>query len=612
VGGLLAADVHLALQNMKIAKLAIKEPLQEFVSAPEAAVKHNGSAFILNPLEKNGVDNGKHIGKLNSKVNILLVDDRKDKLLALGAILAPLGQNVIEARSGKEALRLLLKNEFAVILMDVSMPAMDGFETAGLIRKRPSSEHTPIIFVTSIGNSPTQMYQGYSLGAVDYILTPIVPEVLRAKVSVFVDLWRKTEHIKQQAERLREVEEAEHRRRLAEAEDKLEAETKRNRFFTLALDMLGIGDFDGQLLQVNPAWEKVLGYSEDELKGVTPDKLIHPADLAIIIERVQILKKGLPVEYFEIRCRHKDGSYRWIGWTAAPFPAEKLIYIFGRDVTRRKEAEEKILHLNGELEKRIAALTEVNRELETFNYSISHDLRAPLRSMSGFAQALMDGEASKLGVQGADYVRRIANSARRMDTLLQDLLEYSRVARASMPPTTVNLDGVVSEIVSLREQEIQETRASIEVKSPLGAVTAHLPTVQQILANLIDNGLKFVGKDQLPSLHIWSEEVTSDAWPIVKPENGAASDSAATPGNQRSLRIWVEDNGIGIEKEFHEKIFGLFERLHPSHAFPGTGLGLAIVRKGVERMGGRVGLESLPERGSRFWVELPVGGAETK
>ena len=107
------------------------------------------------------------------------------------------------------------------------MPTMDGFETAALIRKRPASEHTPIIFVTSIGNSPNQMYQGYSLGAVDYILTPIVPEVLRAKVSVFVDLWRKTEHIKQQAERLREVEEAEHRRQLAEAEDRVEAQTKR-------------------------------------------------------------------------------------------------------------------------------------------------------------------------------------------------------------------------------------------------------------------------------------------------------------------------------------------------------------------------------------------------
>jgi len=590
-------------QNMKTDKLAITDHADESISSPDAAAKQNGSKSGLSAAHKSE-DSGKHIGKLNSKVNILLVDDRKDKLLALTAVLAPLGQNLIEANSGKEALRLVLKNEFAVILMDVSMPTMDGFETAALIRKRPSTEHTPIIFVTSIGNSPTQMYQGYSLGAVDYILTPIVPEVLRAKVAVFVELWRKTEHIKQQGERLRQIEEAEHRRRLAEAEDRLETETKRNRFFTLALDMLGIGDFDGHLLQVNAAWERVLGYSEEELKGVTPDQLVHPQDLAMIIERVGILKKGLPVEYFEIRCRHKDGTYRSIGWTAAPFPAEKLIYIFGRDVTARKQAEDQVIQLNRELEKRIDALTEVNRELETFNYSISHDLRAPLRSMSGFAQALMDGAATRLGEQEADYVRRIAKSARRMDTLLQDLLEYSRVARASMPPTNVNLDGIVSEVISSRESEIQGTKACVEVKSPLGTVSAHSPTVQQILSNLIENGLKFVGKDRQPHLRIWTEPVQ---------HNGAGNGVAGNPASsQPALRIWVEDNGIGIEKEFHEKIFGLFERLHPSHAFPGTGLGLAIVRKGVERMGGHVGLESQTDQGTRFWVELPAGAAETK
>jgi PAS domain S-box-containing protein len=582
---------------VKIVKLAVTEPAEEAPAAADA-VKKNGSVFPHTQAENNGLDNVKPIGKLNGKVNILLVDDRKDKLLALGAVLAPLGQNVVEAKSGKEALRLILKTEFAVILMDVSMPGMDGFETASLIRKRPASEHTPIIFVTSIGNSDKQMYQGYSLGAVDYILTPIVPEVLRAKVSVFVDLWRKTEHIKQQAERLRQMDEAEHKRRLAEAEDRLERETKRNRFFTLALDMLGIGDFGGHLLQVNPAWEKVLGFTEEELKGATPDQLVHPDDLGAITERVQLLKQGISVDYFEVRCKHKDGSYRWIGWTAAPFPEEKLIYIFGRNVTARREAEEKVIQLNVELEQRVVALTEVNRELETFNYSISHDLRAPLRSMSGFAQALMDGEASKLGPQGADYVKRIANSAKRMDMLLQDLLEYSRVTRASMPPMTVDLDGVLSEIITLREREIQETKARIEVKSPLGLVSAHLPTVQQILANLIDNGMKFVAKDRQAHLRVWTEEMAGG-------HAGQGNGAPASNKNQRFVRIWIEDNGIGIEKDFHEKIFGLFERLHPSHAFPGTGIGLAIVRKGVERMGGRVGLESQPEQGSRFWVELP-------
>src|SRR5581483_2768069 len=258
---------------MKSAKLAIDEQSHEIADATAAAVKKNGAPAPV-------------VGKLNSKVNILLVDDRQDKLLALEAVLGSLGQNLVMARSGKEALRLLLKQDFAVILLDVSMPAMDGFETASLIRKRPATEHTPIIFVTSIGNSPTQMYQGYSLGAVDYILTPIVPDVLRAKVSVFVELWRKTEQIRQQGERLRQIEEAEHQRRLAEAVDRLEAETKRNRFFTLALDLLGIGNLKGELLQLNAAWERHLGFTEEELKGKMPEQLVHPEDLSIMYERV--------------------------------------------------------------------------------------------------------------------------------------------------------------------------------------------------------------------------------------------------------------------------------------------------------------------------------------
>jgi signal transduction histidine kinase len=134
--------------------------------------------------------------------------------------------------------------------------------------------------------------------------------------------------------------------------------------------------------------------------------------------------------------------------------------------------------------------------------------------------------------------------------------------------------------------------------------------VQQILANLIDNALKFVGKGISPQIHLWTEKVSSVEWRVSGVETGTTAPNPTSSPNQPLLRIWVEDNGIGIEKEFYEKIFGLFERLHPSHAFPGTGLGLAIVRKGVERMGGRVGLESQARQGSRFWVELPA--SETK
>jgi PAS domain S-box-containing protein len=525
-------------------------------------------------------------GEMNGdegKVNILLVDDRADKLLALQAVLRDLNQNVVVAKSGKEALRQLLQTEFAVILLDVSMPGMDGFETASLIRRRPSTEHTPIIFVTSMSQSENHIARGYQLGAVDYILTPIVPQILRSKVAVFVELYKRTEEIRRQGERLRELEEAAFTRRLNEAVDRLEAETKRNRFFTLAPDLLGIGEFEaGQLLQVNSAWEKVLGYTEDELKSRPAFEFIHPDDREGAREKARALINGSPIGYFEVRCTHKDGSYRWIGWTAAAFHAEKLVYIFGRDVTQRKTNEQKIESLNAQLKQRVQELTDINSELEAFSYSISHDLRAPLRSMQGFADALLEEHADQLDDTGREYARRVVNSAKYMDALLNDLLDYSRLSRAELERAPVDVRGEITELLTQLENEIKHKKAQVELEIASETVSAHPATLRQILSNLVCNALKFVHPDRAPIVHIRSER------------------------RGRSVRISVEDNGIGIAAEHCDRIFRLFERLHTNQAYPGTGIGLALVRKGAERMGGSCGVESTLEKGSRFWVELPA------
>jgi len=374
--------------------------------------------------------------------NILLVDDRPDKLLALEAILSGVNATLVKARSGKEALSILLQQDFAVVLLDVSMPGMDGFETAALIRQRPRNEHTPIIFITAFGNTRDHIAQGYSLGAVDYLHTPILPEVLRTKVSVLVDLHRQTELIRQQSKRVNE--------------------------------------------------------------------------------------------------------------------------------------------LNHELEERVKALTAVNQELEAFNYSIAHDLRAPLRSMGGFARALIEDELAAMSESGRDYAQRILRSAEYMDRLLLGMLTYSRLARSELPPVVIDLDEVTSETLTLVEREVRDRAVQVEVRSPLGVVHAHPVTVRQILANLIGNSLKFTASDRPPVLRIF------------------------TTRQAGFVRVWVEDNGIGVAEQFHEKIFGLFQRLHDAQSYPGTGIGLALVRKGAERMGGRAGVESAPGQGSRFWVELPA------
>jgi PAS domain S-box-containing protein len=294
-------------------------------------------------------------GHADDRVSILLVDDRPDKVMALEAVLSDLGQNLVKATSGKDALKAVLKQDFAVILLDVNMPGMDGFEAAALIRQRKKSEKTPIIFFTALSDTDTHVTRGYSLGAVDYIRVPVEPDILRAKVAAFVDLYKKTEQVKRQAELMRQLQEREHRTQLAEATDRLEAETKRNRFFTLAIDMLAISGFDGYFKQLNPSWEKTLGFTDEELKSKPLIEFVHREDRASTEEQLHRLQTGASIAYFENRYRTKAGGWRWLGWTAAPFAEEGLVYIFARDLTERKVAEEERLHLIREQAARAAA-----------------------------------------------------------------------------------------------------------------------------------------------------------------------------------------------------------------------------------------------------------------
>ena len=258
----------------------------------------------------------------------------------------------------------------------------------------------------------------------------------------------------------------------------------------------------------------------------------------------------------------------------------------GAGALDRIQAEESIKELNLELEDRIAertaALVATVGELEAFSYSVSHDMRAPLRAMQGYAQILLEDYPGKiLDGTATEYLTRIARAAIRLDTFIQDVLTYARVLRGNAPLQPVDVGVLIRDLLDAHP-EWDAPATQIDIQQPMPRVMANEALLTQCIAHLISNATKFVARGTMPHLRIRSEVREEEA------------------------RFWFEDNGLGIEPQFHDRIFGMFERIHPSSEVEGTGIGLTIVRKAVERMNGSVGFVSKPGDGSKFWFQLAL------
>jgi PAS domain S-box-containing protein len=530
------------------------------------------------PLTPLGVSDPAHPG--TGKAAILIVDDQDGNLRVLEGLLGDLGHEIVAAASGSQALSCLLERDFAVILLDVRMPNMDGFETAELIRRRRRSRHTPIIFVTAADDHVDHIVKGYAIGAVDYIMKPLNGDILRSKVKVFVDLFLQGRELASKTAELTEKNLA-LEKEVAKRE-RAERVLANSRDFYLSLfdefpTLVWRSDEHGKIGYFNRSWLTFVGRTLKEQQDGGWVQEIHPEDRARCLQGYSdAFERREPFE-LEYRHRRADGEYRWILNYGRPY--RNLEGAFAgfigscTDITPRRESEEQT--------------RAANAELEAFSYTVSHDLRAPLRSMSGLCEILIDNysRGEKIDQTWREFVHRISDSAAQMDRLIRDLLEFSRMARSQLQPESVDLGILIEELT--RDLRL---KATFEVAAPLGGpVVGNRVFLSQVFSNLLSNALKFVSEGVAPRVRVRTEE-RETGW----------------------VRIWVEDNGIGIAPEYQERIWNVFERLNDAASYPGTGIGLAIVRRAVGRMGGRVGLDSVEGKGSRFWVELPKAEAPAR
>ena len=403
---------------------------------------------------------------------ILLVDDREDNLFSLETILAPDAYQFVKANSGRHALKILLTEiDFALILMDVKMPTLNGFETAALIYEREKLRHIPIIFITANNYGEENIFRGYKMGAVDYIYKPVDPELLRAKVAVFVDLYRKNHRLLAQ---------------------------------------------------------------EQTLKAIN---------------------KSLEIE-----------------------------------ISERKISEEKVKELNRQLMGNIALLESANRDLDRFAFMASHDLQEPLRKIRTFSDLLHVKCKPLLDADAVGYITRIQNAAERMQTLIKDILAFSRITNEKESFIATDLDAIMQDVLSELDGMIQEKKAEI-INEKLPVIDANPGLIQPLFYNLLSNALKYSKKSLTPIINIRSEVIT------VGNEQGRAG---------KYCRVFIADNGIGFDQIYADQVFDMFRRLHVNGEFEGTGIGLTLCKKIVEKHNGSISVQSKVNEGTTFIISLPV------
>jgi PAS domain S-box-containing protein len=484
---------------------------------------------------------------------ILIVDDHPANLLAFEAVLQDHRHELLTAASGREALALAEKTEFAAILLDVRMPDLNGYDTAAVLRRRSRTRSTPILFMTAFDASPQEVSEAYAIGGTDFIRKPVDEVMLRSKIGVYVDLYFDRIEAREWAKELTETAE----RRLRVIFEQMPVS-----LFTVNRD-LRVTFADGRHVRAE-------GRVGGEVIGRRVTEFVSEEERPKVEKAFRDALEGRAASY-----ETRSGASAYSAHVQPLTDRDKSVIgaICGfLDVTEQRAAEREVLahqHLREALE-----------ESDAFARNVSHELRAPLRAMGFCAQALFEDLDPFLDAEHKGQFERLIQAAQRLDAMTQDLLTYSRLARTDLILEPVSPGAILGELMARMEADLCRQGACIRLEGPFPEVQGHRLSLEHALSNLLYNAVKFVAPGMSPDV-------------VVRPETRGPL-----------VRLWVEDNGIGISSEDQGRLFRVFERLAPK--YPGTGVGLAIVRKCVERMRGKVGVESRPGGGSRFYVELPA------
>lgn len=487
------------------------------------------------------------------KDQILIVDDKVNNIYALEQILSQPGRNLISVTNGAEALKIAQNQPIDLVILDVQMPGMDGFEVVQILKSNKRTRNTPVIFVTAELKDHKYAVKGYEEGAVDYLLKPLNPEITRAKVSVLLQLERQRK----------------------ELQEKNMALEKYALLINNSADLICIVHTNTlRFEEVNHAAYDLLGYDAGDMKGsLMTDYLVEVGR-----QTVKDLQYDPRESFsFEADIVTKKGEPRCFSWNIVN--KYGLWFANGRDITRQKKADEEIRQLNTDLRRNMAQLELTNKELESFSYSVSHDLRAPLRSINGYAQIIQNDFGTQMDEEATRLFGIIQNNAKKMGQLIDDLLSFARMGRKELSLLRVDMNKLV-EPVAADIVQAAGGRAKVTIH-PLLPAQADPGLLSQVYINLVSNAVKYSAKKEQPEVEIGSFEKDNEHV------------------------YYVKDNGAGFDMNYVHKLFGVFQRLHTSEEFEGTGVGLAIVQRIIVKHGGRVWAEGKPGEGAVFYFSLP-------